>query len=109
MIQTEAPAGAWSPVAGAHCELKEVLAGYDTARKSNNKRRDFKQLRLKRPKFKALVLTVAPGAAVRRIGSTYECYIGGEHVQCRGMHTSPDKAWVCLARYLVTHDGEVQA
>ena len=87
MIHTEAPAGAGHPVVQAHDELRQVLAGYDTACRHKPQLHAFGYLQFKRPKFKPLVLSIAPAAAVRRIGSSYECYIGGEQVprpQCGG-------------------------
>jgi hypothetical protein len=88
----------------AHEQIRQALAGYDTPRTYKPKRRDFehRHLNLKRPKFKALVLSAVPSAAVRRVGGTFECFIGGEHVNCRGEHSTPDRAWLCLARVIAS-------
>jgi hypothetical protein len=63
-----------------------------------------------RPKFKPLVLSVLPNAAVRRIGApgrapkdaVYVCFVGDEQLHCGGVHKEPGKAWVCLARYIAS-------
>jgi len=81
-------------------DIAQALAGYDAARKFKPKRRDFEHMQLTRPKFKPLVLSVLPTASVHRVGGTFECFVGGEHVQCRGEHTTPDRAWLCLARFI---------
>ena len=79
-------------------EIAQALAGYDAARVFT-KRRDFQHMQLKRPKFKLLVLSILPTACVHRVGSTYECFDGREHVQCRGDST-PDRAWLGFARFI---------
>jgi hypothetical protein len=80
--------------------IAQALACYDAERQSQQVRRDFQHMRLKRPKFKPLVLSVVPSARVCRVGSAYVCFIDGEPVNCHGDHNRPDKAWMCLARFI---------
>ena len=76
--------------------IAQALACYDTA--YTNRRSAERQA--PRTKFKPLVLKAVPSARVRRIGGTYECFIEGAHVQCKGEHSTPDRAWLCLARFV---------
>lgn len=94
----------------AYQDITQALACYDAEVTHNP--REFrpnvvdKGRWLRRPKFKPLVLCVAPSAVVRRVGGTYECYIGGEHIECRGVHSTPDRAWLCLARFLAAREAK---
>ena len=59
-----------------------------------------------KPKLKPLVLQVAPAANVRRTAAAhFECFIGARRVHVRGCsqgHPTPDRAWICLARYVTS-------
>lgn len=93
-----------------HQEIIQALARIDTA-----KSRRFGSLSaVAVPSFKRLVLQVVPNATVRRVGSwqgrqvitaTYECFIGSHRISTGGYcdgHSTPDKAWVCLARFIAS-------
>ena len=88
------------PVSSARAVITRALACFDQAQAS----RLTCRYRTPSPKFKPLVLMAAPDASVRRVGSCYECFIGGERIRhgCEGAHPTPDKAWLCLARFVVT-------
>jgi hypothetical protein len=59
-----------------------------------------------KPKLKPLVLQMVPNANVRRTAAAqFECFIGDQRVHVRGCdrgHTTPDRAWICLARYVTS-------
>lgn len=87
--------------------IAQALASYDAFRQPRTRPRRYviiPPLRLKRPSFKPLVLSVEPTATVRRVGGIYECYIDGVLVNCRGEHSTPDRAWLCLARFLAARE-----
>ena len=81
--------------------IAHALACYDAERN----RRGRAHAAQARPAFKALVLTAVPNASVRRVGASFECYIGDVLVNCSGEHSTPDKAWLCLARFVVAQEG----
>lgn len=82
--------------------LFAAIASHDAA--YTNRRAVVRQA--PRLKFKPLVLKVVPTAKVQRVSGAFECYIGGEHVHCRGEHITPDKAWLCLARFIVAESAK---
>ena len=66
-----------------------------------------------KPKLKPLVLKAAPHAKVRRVGSwngrqlisaSYECLIGDKRIRSKhcDVHRTPDAAWICLARFIIS-------
>lgn len=85
----------------AHHEIAQALASLDTS----NRRRLGASRAVPNPSIKPLVLQAMPSARVRRNASrAYECFIGDERLSGRGCsetHSTPDKAWVCLARHIV--------
>jgi len=86
--------------------LAQAIASHDNAYDSRFKITEDKHLRPRRQKFKPLVLSIEPSAVVRLVGSSYECFIGGEHVPCQGPHRTPDRAWLCLARVINARRGQ---
>lgn len=101
----------------AHAELMRALTSIEHAEDC----RRTSQCRRLSPHLKSLVLKVAPTASVHRIGSwdgrritsavAFECFIGDQRISergCTGAHSTSNKAWICLARYVINHGG-VQA
>ncbi len=86
----------------AHHEIAQALAILD----KTNRHRLGASRAFPNPKIKPLVLRAMPSAKVRRNASSqaYECFIGDERIGGRGCsdsHSTPDKAWACLARHIV--------
>lgn len=85
----------------AHNEITQALACLDRSEAA----RLASRYRQPSPRFKPLVLKAAPNARVRRTPArTYECFIGNERISakgCIGEHSTSNKAWACLARYIV--------
>lgn len=86
----------------AHEEIQQALALLE----KTNRRRLSAQRPFPNPKIKPLVLRVAPNANVRRTSAAhFECFIGDQRVHVRGCdhgHRTPDRAWICLARYVTS-------
>lgn len=81
--------------------LAQALACFDKAESARLSTRR----RPPKPKFKPLVLSAAPGASVRRSATTsqFECFVDGRRVHVPGCacgHSTADRAWLCLARYV---------
>lgn len=83
-------------------EIARALADVDAAESC----RFTRQRPPPKPSLKPLVLKVAPNANVRRTTAAhFACFIGDRRVHVRGCshdHTTPDRAWICLARYVTS-------
>jgi len=88
--------------------IAQALACYDDTYSNRFKVTPDRHLRIARPKFKQLVLDIIPNASVRQNSQhAYECFIGEHHISWHcvtGQHRAPDKAWLCLARFVNSPD-----
>lgn len=83
-------------------DLKDALCGYGEAD------RYHQATRFNRVPFtclKHLAQAVESTAAVHRntLGK-YDCWIDGKPLRMDGTHTTPNQAWACLAKHLITRE-----